>query len=258
MQKSYMLIVTSIYLLVLLSGCTSSDQNNSENEEAATEQSSPSESNQDEKVADKEDEQKETESKADSKAEDETEKESETESTEESTDSDETLGLKAYLPGVGVEKKFTDGVEILVTEKIVAANSEYVQFVTYIGGNASFQIYKWTANEIVLVYEEVSVEDPTLNILDSFIPIENPEVILSTIKENLTTWTIVERDSIVEVAYGTFENVYVVQKTTDEVEGADTIYTRYYAPGYGLVKEIFEVTGEDGYSGETELASVEN
>jgi hypothetical protein len=56
---------------------------------------------------------------------------------------------------------------------------------------------------------------------------------------------------------GTYEKVYLLEKITDEVQGADTIYTRYYAPGIGLVKETLEVTGENGYTGQMELASVE-
>ncbi|WP_230501302.1 hypothetical protein [Sutcliffiella rhizosphaerae] len=182
-----------------------------------------------------------------------------TESTEETgVEEEKEPGLTIYRPEVGTIKKFTDGEEIVLTEEVIAIKDEYVQFSLTLGANQTIQIYKWTADELTLVYEEVAVEDSSINILDSFSTESKQEILLSTIDNQVTTWELVENGVELEVNYGKFENVYVIQKITDEVENADTIYTRYYAPGIGLIKEHVELTGEYGYSGETELATVEN
>lgn len=186
--------------------------------------------------------------------EEEEESASEEKDEKEDKESPEEPGLKLYQPSLGWEKKFTDGEDIVLTEKVIAINGEYVQLAIILGGNQSIQIYKWTPSELTLVYEEVSVDDASVNMLDSFTPSANPEILLS---DSSVQWELLEKGVELDVEYGSFEDVYVIQKVTDEVEDADTIYTRYYAPGYGLVKETFEVTGEYGYSGETELAIVE-
>ncbi|WP_010197249.1 hypothetical protein [Bacillus sp. m3-13] len=244
MQKSYLLIVLTC-LLLIISACSKTEE-----KEIVT-NNETSEETQDKTSEDT--------GSADTNEEDTTEKEEkpkEDSSTEEAEESEAPSdpGLKVYQPSVGWEKKFTDGEDIVVTEKVIAVNEEYVQLAMMVGGNQSIQIYKWTPTEVALVYEEVSVDDASVNMLDSFTPNENPEVLLS---ETTAHWEVVESGVKLDVEYGSFEDVYVIQKVTDEVEDADTIYTRYYAPGYGLVKETYEVTGEYGYSGKSELEVVE-
>ncbi|ART78068.1 hypothetical protein B4U37_19385 [Sutcliffiella horikoshii] len=244
MQKSYLLIVLTC-LLLIISACSKTEEkeivtNNESSEETrdTTSEDTGSADTNEEETTEKE------------------EKPEEDSSTEEAEESEAPSdpGLKVYQPSVGWEKKFTDGEDIVVTEKVIASNEEYVQLAMMVGGNQSIQIYKWTPSEVALVYEEVSVDDASVNMLDSFTPNENPEVLLS---ETTAQWELVESGVKLDVEYGSFEDVYVIQKVTDEVEDADTIYTRYYAPGYGLVKETYEVTGEYGYSGKSELEVVE-
>ncbi|MGD6990994.1 hypothetical protein [Sutcliffiella horikoshii] len=244
MQKSYLLIVLTC-LLLIISACSKTEEkeivtNNESSEETrdTTSEDTGSADTNEEETTEKE------------------EKPEEDSSTEEAEESEAPSdpGLKVYQPSVGWEKKFTDGEDIVVTEKVIAVNEEYVQLAMMVGGNQSIQIFKWTPSELALVYEEVSVDDASVNMLDSFTPNENPEVLLS---ETTAQWELVESGVKLAVEYGSFEDVYVIQKVTDEVEDADTIYTRYYAPGYGLVKETYEVTGEYGYSGKSELEVVE-
>lgn len=235
--------------MLLISACskteekeivTNNETNSETQEESTSENTDPADTKEEEGEETTEEEEK-------------PEEDSSTDETEEiETPSDP--GLKVYQPSIGWEKKFTDGEDIVVTEKVIAANDEYVQFAMMVGGNQSIQIYKWTPTEVTLVYEEVSVEDASVNLLDSFTPNGNPEVLLA---EGSAQWELVESGVKLDVAYGSFEDVYVIKKVTDEVEDADTIYTRYYAPGYGLVKETYEVTGEYGYSGKSELEIVE-
>ncbi|UAL47030.1 hypothetical protein K7887_19585 [Sutcliffiella horikoshii] len=244
MQKSYLVIVLTCLMLVI-SACSKTEEKeivtnnekNSETQESTSEDTGSADTKEDEETT--EEEKPEDVSSTD-------------EADENETPSDP--GFKIYQPSIGWEKKFTDGEDIVVTEKVIAANDEYVQFAMMVGGNQSIQIYKWTPTEVALVYEEVSVDDASVNLLDSFTPNGNPEVLLS---EASAQWELVESGVKLDVAYGSFEDVYVIKKVTDEVENADTIYTRYYAPGYGLVKETYEVTGEYGYSGKSELEIVE-
>jgi hypothetical protein len=245
LQKSYLLIVFTCLLLVI-SACSKTEE-----KDIATNKVNETETQKNNS--------KETDS-ADINKEDEEDEPIEKKETEDSEDNDvpenSDPGLKTYQPELGAEKKFTDGEDIVLTEKVVAVNDDYVQLSIKLGGNQSIQIFKWTENEVALVYEEVSVEDSTTNLLDSFTPNINPEILFSTSGAS-AHWKVLETGVKVDVEYGSFDDVYVLQKVTDEVEDADTIYTRYYAPGYGLVKEIFEVTGENGYSGQTELSTVE-
>lgn len=244
LQKSYLVIVLTCLLLVI-SACSKTEEKeivtnnetNSESQESTSEDTGSADTKEDEETAEEE----------------KSEEDSSTDETDES-DKPSDPGFKVYQPSVGWEKKFTDGEDIVVTEKVIAANDEYVQLAMMVGGNQSIQIYKWTPTEVALVYEEVSVDDASVNLLDSFTPNENPEVLLN---ETSAQWELVESGVKLDVVYGSFEDVYVIKKVTDEVEDADTIYTRYYAPGYGLVKETYEVTGEYGYSGKAELEVVE-
>ena len=167
----------------------------------------------------------------------------------------EPTGLELYKPAVGMKKMFTDGEEEILQELVIAESEEFIQFAYVIGGHAGTQVFKWTADEISLYYDEV-ISDYDKSVLDSFQPSNKLETIFSLDAAIKANWEVIEENAVVEVPYGKFEQVYIVQKTTDEVEGAETIYTRYYAPGYGLIKETFEVTGEYGYKGETLLSAI--
>ncbi|WP_010676941.1 hypothetical protein [Bacillus timonensis] len=178
-------------------------------------------------------------------------KESKEVEQEEQTDE----GFLLYRPEVGAKKVFTENGEVMFTEEVIATNDEYVQIVIDLGGNKTLQIYRWTKDEIALVLEENEELDPYENQLDSFNAMKDPDVFISN-KEN-ADWKVVETGVELEVPYGSFKDVYVFQKVTDEVEGADTIYTKYFAPAMGLVKDGFELTGEAGYKGESSLEKVE-
>lgn len=185
----------------------------------------------------------------------------ETNKSSENSDQDSTEnknleeGFYKYRPVVGSKRVFKNGDLEMFTQKIIASNDEYVQVTVEIGGTSTVQIYKWTSGELTLVYEEPQAVNPEQNILDSFTPVKNPEVIYS-VDEN-ANWTLIGEKESVTVPYGEFTNVYVMQKITDEVVGEDTIYTRYFAPGVGFIKETFELTGEQGYKDEANLSSLD-
>jgi hypothetical protein len=114
-------------------------------------------------------------------------------SSEESAEqpAEQDPGLTVYRPEVGTIKQFTDGEDIVLTEEVIATNDQYVQLSLTLGGNQSIQVYEWTPTEIALVYEEVTVEDSKQNILDSFTPDGDREVLLST-NGSETQWELKE------------------------------------------------------------------
>jgi hypothetical protein len=176
--------------------------------------------------------------------------------TEQQTVEDRAKGIfNQFKPEVGMKKVFIDtNSNIVMTEEVIAAKDHYIQILLTIGASNTTQIYKWTDDEVTLVFEKINPNNPRKNLLNEFKPNKN-EIILSNTQQ--ADWELLERDTTVAVPYGEFKNIYVVKKVTDEVINEDTIYTRYYAPGVGLVKETFELTGENGYKGELSLSKVE-
>lgn len=157
--------------------------------------------------------------------------------------------LKHYRPQVGTIRTYTNAGEEIYTHEIVSENDEYIQQTVYLSGAPTTQIYRWTDDEIALVYEIAGNQPPEL--LDEFIPFETPEMMMNN--NGQSEWLILEKNNTVTVPAGTFSNVITIKKITAEVEGAETIYTRYYAPSMGLIKETYEVTGDTGYKDEANL-----
>lgn len=167
-------------------------------------------------------------------------------------------GLKAYRPKTGVKKIFIDHENVpSLTEDVVFENGDYVQSIITIGQSASVVIYKWTENEISIVETIKNPDDPYKNYLEGIKEETKQEVMISKTDSLEANWKVISQNETVRTPYQTFTNVYVIQKITSEVEGADTIYTNYIAPGVGLIKETFEVTGEQGYSAESLLQKIE-
>ena len=167
------------------------------------------------------------------------------------------INLLQYRPEVGSKKSFTENGELVFTEEVIAANDEYVQTLLQLGDNLTTQIYRWTKDEITLIYEEYNLEDPHEDILNKFVPIEKFETIMNNDPSKTTTWKLLSNEGKETVPAGEFKNVLIVEKTTEEVVNEETTYTRYYAPGQGLIKEEYKVTGENGYTAISELDKVE-
>lgn len=167
-------------------------------------------------------------------------------------------GLKAYRPKTGIKKIFIDHENVpSLTEEVVFENGDYVQSIITIGQSASVVIYKWTENEISIVETIKNPDDPDKNYLEGINEETKQEVMISKTDSLEANWKVISQNETVRTPYQSFTNVYVIQKITNEVEGADTIYTNYIAPGVGLIKETFEVTGEQGYSAESLLQKIE-
>ncbi|TDL78961.1 hypothetical protein [Peribacillus frigoritolerans] len=263
-----MLTIFSLILL-LLSGCAASDEEAGKQEEnpSVTEPVEKEEPVKEETVQTeppaKEDPAKDQEqekvqneeSEPEASSEENMEKPKESpENTDKKMESEQSTAgpYLEYRPETGAKKQFKEGGVVLLTENVTAANKEYVQIALTLGDSTTTQIFKWTDSEITLVYEDRELQDHSANILDSFEPNMNEKLLGSG-----ADWKVLEKSASVETPYGKQKNVFVIQKISNEVVGEETIFTRYYAPKLGLIKEDFELTGENGYKGESSLSSVE-
>jgi hypothetical protein len=188
--------------------------------------------------------------------------ESESKTEDENEESDDVMTLLDYRPEVGTIKKFFNQETLILTEHIIAENDEYLQRVIYLGDSPTVQVLRWTEEEVTIVHEDSDIEDPTLNILNDFESIEHSHTETNnnegqTLIGEKADWTLIQSDAEVKTPVGTYKDVYIIQKVTQEIEGADTIYTYYFAPNIGLIKETFEVTGDQGYKEETILSKIE-
>ncbi|MEK3992198.1 hypothetical protein [Robertmurraya sp. FSL R5-0851] len=184
-----------------------------------------------------------------------TEKEKTSEKETQGAKTSEPSGLAIFKPEVGMVKTFiVEGENQTYTEEYVHESEEYIQKVTKIGEAATVQVYKWTEKEISLVFEDRTPDDPYKNYISE---LNNPGSIENYSEEETSDWELIETNKTIEVPSGEYTNVIVFKKVTNEVEDAETIYVNYFAPGIGLIKEEFELTGDQGYSAAAVLQSVE-
>jgi uncharacterized protein YxeA len=177
-------------------------------------------------------------------------------------ENDNEITLLDYRPKVGTIKKFFNQDTLILTEHVIAENDQYLQRIIYLGDAPTVQVLRWTEEEITIVHEDSDVADPTKNILSDFKNVEHSHTETNntegqTLIGESADWKLLQSDGEAETPVGSFKNVYVIQKVTKEIEGADTIYTYYFAPKIGLIKETFEVTGKQGYKEESILTVVE-
>ncbi|RBP02764.1 hypothetical protein [Rossellomorea aquimaris] len=192
----------------------------------------------------------------------ETQEPSEDSSSEEDNETAEkeevNLLLQQLKPDKNVVKTF-ENKDFSLTETVVDHNETHVQRVFKVGEMVTLQILKWDQDAIQVVYEESNPKNVKESILDNFSP--NKEALpLADIKRkgkgDTTRWEIISEDETVEVPYDTYENVVAVRSTVKS-GNVNTINTMYYAPGIGMIKEVYEETGDNGYKIESVLKKVE-
>ncbi|MCA1060797.1 hypothetical protein LCL96_17930 [Rossellomorea aquimaris] len=232
--KKFFLPITIILSILIISACSSE----SENEDA-----------QGTTIVNKQDNQPNEEASNEA---------SEKQDENEPSDNEENSALTGLKPSKKVEKTFNQNDEFTLTETIVDMNETYVQRVLTLGDMVTLQVLKWNKEQMQVVYEESNPSEPDKSILDNFTPNkeEQPLVDLSKRGEgDSPVWEIISDNKTVEVPYATYNNVFEVRSTVKEGNGS-SIHTIYYAPGIGMIKEIFEETGDDGYIAESVLEKV--
>lgn len=229
------IIYVIVFAIVILGGCSN-------------------ESSSDSKELSKEDNQETNESVEEKEADDTNKEKSEVES-----EKDSQTDLLNYRPEAGVTKTFTQNNEYQISYEIVAVNETHLQRLIKFGDMTELQILEWKPKQIAVVYTDKNPED-TSNQLDSF-KSNNPAKTLIDLNKtgsgDGSDWEVIKQGEAVTVPAGTFEDVYVVKKTTiAETTGNKTIYQAYFAPEIGLIKDTREVTGDNGYQTTTVLTQV--
>lgn len=170
-----------------------------------------------------------------------------------------SVSLLTYKPAADTEKVFVQDEEFEITYQIIAANETHLQQLIMSGDMVSLQILEWTPTEVSVVYEEENPSDTT-DQLDSFKALNAPSTIFDVNKVGKgegNIWEVIDGNEQVVVPAGTYDNVYVVQRTTTaSTTDSKTINQAFYAPEIGLIKETIEVTGENGYEATTVLTEI--
>jgi PBP1b-binding outer membrane lipoprotein LpoB len=247
-QFKKLVVPFMIMMSILFISACSSDADNEKNEEPKEEETTNVENEENEESSDEPSEP--SEPSEDSNSEVEEPAEEETESV-----------LQVLKPNQKVKKTFNqnDG-EFTLTETIVDMNDQYIQRVLTIGDMVTLQVLEWNDEKVQLVYEESNPSQPGESILADFTPNKESKPLVDPSKKgkgDSKTWEIISENETVKVPYQTFENVYAVKSTVAE-GSRSTIHTIYYAPGIGMIKEVFEETGEGGYTVESVLEEVES
>ncbi|WP_044338411.1 hypothetical protein [Rossellomorea aquimaris] len=189
---------------------------------------------------------------------------SEEETTEEDNETTEkekeevNMLLQQLKPEKNMVKTF-ENKDFSLTETVVDHNETHVQRVFKVGEMVTLQILKWDQDAIQVVYEESNPKNVKESMLDSFSPDKEAKP-LADIKHkgkgDTTRWEIISEDETIKVPYDTYEHVVAVRSTVKN-GNVNTINTMYYAPGIGMIKEVYEETGENGYKIESVLTKVE-
>ncbi|MDO6657219.1 hypothetical protein [Anaerobacillus sp. 1_MG-2023] len=162
---------------------------------------------------------------------------------------DQNLDLSSYRPDTGVTKTFTSQKKPMFTEYIVDQNEEYLQRVITLGDMKTAQVIKWTEDRAAIVEQRDSSNKESM--LDEFEAVEEVEtILLQPHNEEEIEITLLDT---VEVPYGEFDHVLKVSGNQgDEVE-----ITTYYAEGVGMIKQVYEMTGDQPESEVAELATIQ-
>ncbi len=153
-------------------------------------------------------------------------------------EAEEKIDLTSYKPKTGVKKTFTSQDKLMFTEYIVDQNDKYIQRIITLGNMETNQVVKWTADQATIVYEESNSGEKE-SMLDDFEAVEEVDTILAQPQKEAEL-EITKVDGI-EVPFGTFNDVIKVSKNQSKEEMR---ITTFYAPEVGLIKQVFELTGD--------------
>jgi hypothetical protein len=184
----------------------------------------------------------------------------ESDDDKESVEKEETNMLLLQLkPDQKVVKTF-ENKDFSMTEKIVDFNDTHVQRVLKVGDMETMQILKWDEEVIQVVYEENNSNKASESKLDDFTPNKEMQAMADVDRKgkgDTSRWEIISENETVEVPYKTYKNVVVVQNT-EQNGNAKTIHKIYFAPQIGMIKEVYEETGDKGYTVESVLKKAES
>ena len=167
------------------------------------------------------------------------------------TETESKIDLTSYRPKTGVTKTFTSEDKSMFTESIIDQNDKYLQRVITLGDMETNQVLKWAPDQVAIVSEE-SESGEKESILDGFEAVEEVDTILAQ-PQKQGKLEITKVDGI-EVPFGTFDDVIKVIKNQSEEE---MLITTFYAPDVGMIKQVFELTGDHPAQEIAVLTSIE-
>ncbi|TDL32609.1 hypothetical protein E2R51_07950 [Jeotgalibacillus sp. S-D1] len=187
------------------------------------------------------------------------EKETEVAEEQATASGQEEINLNDYRPATDKIRTYVQD-EFQITYEVVDQNDQYVQESVKFGDVSSQHVYQWGKEGFSIVYSEENPQNES-SIIEDFKPAESPKEAVS-IKSQGTgesdKWDMTVLEEELSVPYDTFrDDVIMMKKTvTSETSGQKTSTIRYYARDVGLVKEVIEVDGENGYTITTELEEI--
>ncbi|TKD70969.1 hypothetical protein [Pseudalkalibacillus hwajinpoensis] len=164
----------------------------------------------------------------------------------------EEIQLTTYRPETGDSKVFTSNGQTLFTEEIIDQNNQYVQRMITLGSMETMQVLKWSDEDVTVVYEDENPGGDRESILAEFESVEEVDKLVEQPSSQSSDLEISKVDSL-EVPYGSFEDILMVSDVAGE-EGV--IITTYYAKSVGLIKQVYETTGENSQKEIAELSSI--
>ncbi|KIL43012.1 hypothetical protein [Jeotgalibacillus campisalis] len=167
-------------------------------------------------------------------------------------------GFNLYRSPENAVKTFSQD-EFTITHEVIDQNKEFVQEEVKFGDVVSHTIYQWNEDGFSVVYTEENPKNQE-SLIEEFEPVESPKeemTLAASANSEKEEWNVVSTTDEVTVPYGSFSDVVQIQMTvSSETSGRQTETTRFFAPEVGLIKEVIEVEGENGYTVSTELEEI--
>ncbi|TYS85260.1 hypothetical protein [Rossellomorea aquimaris] len=263
-RKNFFLVSLLILSMTVVTACNASSPSEKTNKEEPDTSKVESETSNEDTSLNEESDTSTVQEEVDGEdtqepAEDASPEEETSDEDKDTTDKEEVnLLLQQLKPEKNMVKTF-ENKDFSLTETVVDHNDTHVQRVFKVGEMVTLQVLKWDQDVIQVVYEESNPKNVKESILDNFTADKEAKP-LADIKHkgkgDTTRWEIISEDETVEVPYDTYENVVAVRSTVKNGD-VNTINTMYYAPGIGMIKEVYEETGKNGYKIESVLKKVE-
>lgn len=171
----------------------------------------------------------------------------------ENNDVDEIVYSKFFMPDGSTAHFLGDGNEYATfTVHTKWLSDRYVALTENNGGAVMLKIYRIDdeLNKVDQVYNEIVVDFPseihypTINELENLPAIETYLTGPIEVGSVIGKWKIVQVETGLETPYETFENVFVLEETTD-----DFINRKYFVEGFGEVKResIMHIEEEEDF-----------
>lgn len=261
-RKNFLLVSLLILSMTVVTACNASSPSEKTNKEEPDTSKVESETSNEDTSVDEGTEDSTVEEETVEETVEPSEDASSEEADEEDTDTTEKEEVNLLIQQLKPEKnmvKTFENKDFSLTETVVDHNDTHVQRVFKVGDMVTLQVLKWDQDAIQVVYEESNPKNPKESILNDFNPDKEAQSLADikrTGKGDTPSWEIISEKETVEVPYETYENVVAVRSTVKN-GNVNTINTMYYAPGIGLIKEVYEETGDNGYKIESVLKKVE-